>query len=251
MKKSIIAAGAASAVLAAMPVLGVFADGETTKNSVTDVLSVKLNDSCSLSATAGTNGVVTPATANTISALQNYTATYYGTTADALSNGQYKDYTATAIKVICNNQNGWMVNAVGASDTNVTGNAVSMNPTSATSTPIASMVDGTTNTNTPSGASSWWAMKLSVADPSTTDYDTTIKTEYASWHSIPATADKVAYGPITDSSVDSSTGVISGTGSTFTTNYRVYIGSAQQADTYTGKVTYTLLHPNDTSTDND
>ena len=67
MKKSIIAAGAASVALAAMPVLGVFADDD---RSVTDTINVTISPSCTFSAggddvaysVTGTNasGVVNP-----------------------------------------------------------------------------------------------------------------------------------------------------------------------------------------------
>lgn len=54
MKKSIIAAGAASIALAAMPVVSTFA--ATDPVSVTDNLSVKINNTCSVSRTAAVGG---------------------------------------------------------------------------------------------------------------------------------------------------------------------------------------------------
>lgn len=242
MKKSLIVTGAASLALAAMPVSGVFA------NTVTDVLHVQVPDSCSLSATAGTNnsvsGNVTPTTANVIGDLKNYTAEYYtSAAADAINNGQTKDYTATTIKVICNDASGWMVNAIGASQTGkgVTGNTStidSMAPTLSTSHPIAT---GT------SGDSSYWAMKLTT--PTGTEqnpilYPAVVMSDFQNWHVVPNASTKVASGPMTDTTVDSGTSQISGTGSEFTTNYQVHIGATQEADTYTGKVTYTLVHAN-------
>ncbi len=78
MKKSLIAAGAASVALAAMPVLGVFADDDT---SVTDTIQVTVSPSCTFSqggtddtySATGTNasGVVAPVSGG--SAVHNFT----------------------------------------------------------------------------------------------------------------------------------------------------------------------------------
>lgn len=249
MKKSLVVTGAASLALAAMPLAGVFADNPPyTKNTVTDILNVRVPDSCSLSATNGSGGVVTPETVNTISTLQDYTVTYYtAQTADAISNGQTKDYTATTIKVICNDASGWMVNAIGASQTGqgVAGSTSTINsmaPTLSTSHPI---VTGT------SGESSYWAMKLTTPTGTVQNpisYPAVVMNDFQDWHAVPNASTKVAYGPMTDTTVSNETGhvgEISGDGSEFTTNYQVHIGATQEADTYTGKVTYTLVHPND------
>ena len=51
MKKSIIAAGAASVALAAMPVVGVFAETTTSGGIVKDEVSVTVSDTCSITST--------------------------------------------------------------------------------------------------------------------------------------------------------------------------------------------------------
>ena len=130
-------------------------------------------------------------------------------------NGQtyaWEGTTGGSIKVSCNDASGWNIKAVGAS----TGtNKTAMTPTGS-GTPIAT---GTATT----GNTSNWAFKLS-----STTHDSAIVASYKDWSAVPATATKVASG---------STAISEGS---FVTNYRVYVSPAQQADTYTGMVTYTV-----------
>ena len=71
-----------------------------------------------------------------------------------------------------------------------------------------------------------------------TTYPVTIQNSFNSYHSVPSAYTLVA-------SRTSGTAVGTGaTGATFTTTYRAFISSTQPADTYTGKVTYTVTHPN-------
>lgn len=96
MKKSLIAAGAASAVLAAMPVLGVFADGDTL--TVKDQLTVTVSSSCTMDSVA-------PAGA-TSSTGNEYAASG---AAGALLNFAASGGTATSFTVKCNNANGYTI----------------------------------------------------------------------------------------------------------------------------------------------
>ena len=128
MKKSLIATGAAAVALAAMPVLGAFAD-------VTDTVVVTINGSCSVGGTTSTTG-----------AGKDFTET--------MTNGSLKSWDATAaaggkIVVSCNAANGWNVKAVGAS----TGSDNTVMVPTSTGTAIA------TGTAT-SGDTSNWAFKV-------------------------------------------------------------------------------------------
>ena len=112
------------------------------------------------------------------------------------------------LKVTCNDASGWNVKAVGSS----TGTPVTSMAASNSGTPI---VTGTAE----SGATSNWMFKVA---------GTGTVAGYQSWSAIPATATKVATG-----STAVSEGAIS-------TGYQVWVSATQQADTYTGKVTYTV-----------
>ena len=112
------------------------------------------------------------------------------------------------LKVTCNDASGWNVKAVGSS----TGTPVTSMAASNSGTPI---VTGTAE----SGATSNWMFKVA---------GTGTVAGYQSWSAIPATATKVATG-----NTAVSEGAIS-------TGYQVWVSATQQADTYTGKVTYTV-----------
>ena len=73
-----------------------------------------------------------------------------------------------------------------------------------------------------SGATSNWAFKLS---------GTGVVAAYQSFTTVPASATKVATSNAAASEVEIDTG------------YQVYISATQQADTYEGKVTYTVACP--------
>ena len=188
MKKSLIATGAASLALAAMPVLGAFAD-------VTDTVQITIKDACSVGGTTSTTG-----------------AGKTFTEADA-KNGQTYSWDATSseggkLVVSCNDASGWNIKAVGSSEGST---KTSMKPTGS-GTPIAT---GTATT----GATSNWAFKVAGANA---------VAAYTSFSAIPATATKVA------------TSAASASEETYYTGYQVYVSPTQQADTYTGMVTYTV-----------
>ena len=211
MKKSIIAAGAASLALAAMPIVGVFAG----TSSVTDEIEVTIPDACTLlSETTETESGAT-VTSN------KYTAT--------MANGEVKSdiggkdantdtEDANVLSVSCNTsdstKNSWKLTVVGGNGTTAD---TTMKPSVSTNSAIA------TGTAT-SGANSQWAMKI-------TGNGVTLKNNFGSWHEIPGTATEIASGSgsVTDA---------------FTMTYQVYISPTQASDTYTGKVTYTLTNPN-------
>ena len=111
------------------------------------------------------------------------------------------------IFVSCNNSNGWNVKAVGG-DGGATANT---NMTSTSGKTIA--------TGTGTSGNSAWAFKIT---------GTSAISGFDDWSLVPGSAVKVAEG---------SAAVVE---EEITTNYRVFIGLGQEADTYTGKVTYTV-----------
>ena len=111
------------------------------------------------------------------------------------------------IVVSCNNSAGWNVKAVGGDGTTAN---TTMTP-SGTGTAIA--------TGTGTTGNSAWAFKVT---------GTSSVASFNNWSEVPATATKVAEGNTAVSEEEIST------------SYRVYIGLSQEADTYTGKVTYTV-----------
>ena len=112
------------------------------------------------------------------------------------------------LKVTCNDASGWNVKAVGSSN----GSPVTSMAASGSGTPI---VTGTAT----SGATSNWMFKVA---------GTGTVAGFQAWSAVPATATKVATG---------STAVSEGA---INTGYQVWVSATQEADTYTGKVTYTV-----------
>ncbi|MBR3323915.1 hypothetical protein IKG24_00020 [Candidatus Saccharibacteria bacterium] len=91
MKKSLIAAGAASVALAAMPIVGAFA---ADFGSVSDTVNVTISDGCT----------VTNSTTNRTVSVPSMTAGSAAQTADG-----------AAISIVCN-ATGWTVSAAGATE---------------------------------------------------------------------------------------------------------------------------------------
>ena len=138
--------------------------------------------------------------------------------------GTYEDEIGeTTFNVLCNDANGFAVYAIGFSDDDY-GNTTMKPSTIAAANGIA------TGTAT-SGATSNWAMKLAAVSGT---YAPTIATGFNAYHAVPDDYTKVA-------SFASSTDAVSG--SSFKSTYAIYISQAQPADTYTGKVKYTVVHP--------
>ena len=140
--------------------------------------------------------------------------------------GTYEDEIGeTTFKILCNDANGFAVYAIGYSGETY-GNTT-MVPSNL---PAASgIVTGTAT----SGDTSNWAMKLTAVSG---DYQPTLGTGFNVYHAVPDDYTKVA-------NLNASTDAVSG--SQFKSTYAVYISQSQPADTYTGKVKYTVVHPAD------
>ena len=150
-----------------------------------------------------------------------------------MHNGEYKpDIGTTTFKAYCNDNNGYSVYAIGYSN-DTYGNTNMIHDT-----------DSTYNFDTstaPSGDVSTWSMKLT---PVAGTYAPTIQSDangvYTNYHVVPSTYTKVATFPNRTDVSATGTGI----GSAFQTTYAVWISNSQVAGTYTGKVRYTLVHPN-------
>ncbi|MBR2998254.1 BspA family leucine-rich repeat surface protein, partial [Candidatus Saccharibacteria bacterium] len=146
--------------------------------------------------------------------------------------GQVKaDIGTTTFKVFCNDNTGYAIYAIGYSGDEY-GNT-NMLPTNPTTSTNPSIVTGTAT----SGDTSNWAMKIAPVDGT---YKPTIESDtngsFSDYHIVPDTYTKVAtLTTNTDFTI----------GSSFQSTYRVFVSQTQPADTYTGKVKYTLVHPND------
>lgn len=147
-------------------------------------------------------------------------------------NGTYEDdIGTTTLKAFCNDSNGFAIYAIGFTGEEYTGT---------NHTRLVGVNDSTktiaTGTAT-SGNTSNWAMKLETSGSAT--YPITLTNGYGSYSNVPDTYTKVAQRT---SATDVGTNA---TGSTLTTTYAAYMASTQAADTYAGKVKYTLVHPYD------
>ena len=194
MKKSLIAASASAVALAAMPVVGAFAN-------VTDTVVLTIESACSVGASTATTGA-----GKTITETEAVNNHLYQYEANGTAGG--------TIKVSCNDASGWHIKAVGAS----TGADNTKMVQSASGTPIA------TGTAT-SGDASNWAFKVAAHTGTT---GVTVADGFSDYHAVPDEATKVASGSaaISEGQID--------------TGYQVWVSATQQADTYTGKVTYTV-----------
>lgn len=172
--------------------------------SQTDTVVVTVDSNCSL-ATSGTD--VTPDAST-------YTA--------PIANGAYNTSIAgSTFTVTCNDTGGWKLNAVGAGT--ATGDVTKMD--ASTNTDSDDIATGTTL----DGSVSNWAFKIAKGGDDAANI--TITTGYTDFSAIPSGATKIAQGTSTAGK------------STITATYGVGISSTQSAGTYTGKVTYTLVHP--------
>ena len=196
----IAALGVAALGAAALPVAGAFAANYT---SFTETVTATVQTAC------GVYSEYTNATSKTEASDKTYNIGNIALGATGTASGD-------TYKVVCNDNGGWTVSAVGAQET---GHVNEMKP-STTSTYIA------TGTET-SGTAGKWAFKLTGAGSAS------IASGYNAWIAVPsASTPVVTAGGATDGST------------TFKTDYQVYIGTQTPADTYTGKVTYSLTAPN-------
>ena len=197
-----------------------FADG----TDVVDEIGIGVPISCTLSGTG--NNSHTATIPNGI-----YSGTY---SADGV------DYTdgigTTTLTAMCNDNEGFSIYAAGYTGDEI-GGTNSTNLVGTTASGNSVIVTGTNTGPVNNTDTSNWAMKLSTITSPTPTYPITIDNGYNSYSAVPSSYTKVAHR-------DSATDVgPNGVGSTLTTTYAAYISKTQPADTYSGKVIYTLVHP--------
>lgn len=203
-KKLIAGAGVVASLAVALAPLATFAADGTL--SQTDTVVLTIDSACSLATSAS------------------------GDITKTLANGGHDDnITGSTFTITCNDVRGWKLNAVGAGE--ATGDVTKMK---GTGTGITSNDDIPTGT-TLDGTVSNWAFKLAAG---TGDHaGATIYTsadpavDFTEFNAIPASATKVASGTTS-----------AGT-QTVTATYGIGVSPTQNAGTYTGKVQYTLVHP--------
>ncbi len=153
----------------------------------------------------------------------------------SIPNGTYiDDIGTTTLKAFCNDNSGFAIYAVGytgneigaASSTKLVGTSASNNATIDTGT-ATGPVSGNDTSN--------WAMKLNTNSSAT--YTITLDNGFGSYSAVPSSYTKVAHR---DNGTDIGQ---SAEGASLTTTYAAYISKTQAADTYSGKVIYTLVHP--------
>ena len=194
-------------------------------NAAIDNIAIEVPEACSISAINETNdSSVEDGTGNatidhgvkTIMA----GASYFDTT--TYPNG----IATTTMSITCNDGNGYSLYAVGYSN-NTLGNTNLIGEVTSTTIPTGTVTDSSVSN---------WAFKLS---PVTGTFAPTITTDYDSYHTIPSTETKVAtFVDGIDNGASVSAAPI------LTTTYALATAPTQVADTYTGKVKYTLVHPN-------
>ena len=218
MKKSILAVAGLAAVAGVVgPVAGAFATEVTETPTVTDTITVTIESACSLASGD------TTASDNTIT--RSLTKT--------LENGTSTEGSTGAITVKCNDNGGWSLKAVGAGEYTDHVDYLKGSSKISGSDNYNYIPSSATFVDSNSKAVSAWGFKLATSDGT----NAPISGGYASYSAIP-----------TDSTTVVATGNVStAAGITITPTYKISASSTQAADTYTGKVVYTLVHPNSVS----
>ena len=179
-----------------------------TTVSRSSAVSVTVNNACTMN--GGSNGTTA---GNSV-----YSAT--------VNPGTTTEITGSKLTTVCNDANGYSIYAIGYSGDNYTTNNTKM---------IGSGSIGNIETSTTTGGdNSSWAMKLAAVSGVTAP---TILNNFNNYHVVPATYTQIA-------KYTSATGTSTSAGAQVQTKYQVYVASAQAAGTYTGKVKYTMIHPN-------
>lgn len=185
----------------------------SAETEAVDTVTITVPSSCSMSGTG----------------MESHTA--------EISNGTYTpNIGTTTLHAFCNDSEGFAIYAVG-----YTGNEIG-------ATNSNKLIGQTTNQTIATGTAtsagnpdvSNWAMKLAMTQDSGDTTGTnafTIDNSFNNYHAVPNEYTKVAHK-------DSNTDMTASTGGVkLTTTYGAYISGTQTADTYSGQVKYTLVHP--------
>ncbi len=195
-----------------------FADGD----EVIDHVELSVPVACTMGGTGTTshNATIDP-------------GTYSGASGNQYENGIGK----TTLTSFCNDANGFAVYAIGYTGDSYDSENHTKLVGASTNRTIATKVyaSGDTDSN--------WSMKLTKVTDSTESYrpeNMSILSSFDDWHVVPASYTKVAeyHSSTTNPSTTDTT-----LGAKLETTYATYISTTQPADTYTGQVKYTMVHP--------
>lgn len=187
---------------------GIILSSSPSSADAVDSVSVTVNSACTMS--GGFDG-------------SNVTGGTYST---SINPGTSQEITGSKLVTVCNDPSGYSIYAIGYSDESYDA------PTNTQM--IGAGGVGNINTGT-SGNNSYWAMKLS---PVTGITSPQILNGFDSYHNIPSDYTQIA-------KYTSNTTSTTSAGAAIQTNYKIFVSPSQSAGTYTGKVKYTMVHPND------
>ena len=151
-----------------------------------------------------------------------------------MSNGTYEEgIGSTTFTVKCNDASGFALYAIGYSNeeygnTNMIGDSTALTIPTGTEAVLGN-------------TSSHWAMKVTKDTTSYTPANLTINNSFDSYHVVPDTYTKVA-------TYTTSTDGVNGAGSSVIATYDARVSATQAADSYVGKVKFTLVHPSTAAT---
>ena len=153
-----------------------------------------------------------------------------------IPNGTYTaDIGTTTLKAFCNDNAGFAIYAAGYTGNEIGG--TNSNKLVGTASSSNATIDTGTATSAGNPDTSNWAMKLATVSSPTPTYPITLDNGFGSYSAVPNSYTKVAHR-------DSNTDIgVDAEGTTLTTTYAAYISKTQPADTYSGQVIYTLVHP--------
>ena len=134
---------------------------------------------------------------------------------------------STTLTAYCNDVDGFSIYAIGYSNEEY-GNTNMIGVNTEELIPTGTTLDGSVSN---------WAMKLETNNEAT--YPIALQNGYNAYKAVPSTYTLVAKR---ESSTDTGTSAI---GSVLTSTYAISVSPSQVADTYVGKVRYTLVHPYD------
>ena len=158
-----------------------------------------------------------------------------------IQNGTYEsNIGTTTLEAFCNDAEGFAIYATGYTGNEIGG--TNSNKLVGTAASRNAVIETGTATSAGNPDVSNWAMKLTATQDSGDTTGTnavTIDNSFNSYHTVPNEYMKVAH----KNAVTDMTGSIGGV--KLTTTYAAYISKTQAADTYTGQVKYTLVHPAD------
>ncbi len=239
MKKSIIAAGAASVALAAMPIVGAFA-ATVNYSSITDKVLLTVNESCKME--ESDTVVETVAETTTGAGDQKYGTIVTlsdGSTGGIAPGTASQEGTGTAMTITCNSNDGWVLNAQATAMNSATGGySIPFGPYITAADAAASSGSLTETTD------SVWSARVAIdnAHSSQALYDNG-SDAYSTISGVGAGNTIVVKNATTGTSPDPVV-PIAADGVVVTPHYIAFADSEQEQGAYTGYITYTFVASN-------